>query len=276
MTVRPRGLARPSGLAVALVLTAAVVVAGLAGVAFPEHLRTVAAATLGPLERALAPGRVATDTDDARALTATEARRVRGEEQADAVALGRLLGSPVTTGATLTPGRLVALGRPGPAGPERLTLDVGSRDGVTVDTTVVAADGLVGRVVAVAPWTCDVALLGSPDVVVGVRVGPEGRIGTLSATTRSADGVGRLRVELVELGAVQVGDEVSTLGSVDGRPFVAGVPVGRVVAVESARGRATAAALVDPSVGVGGLRVVGVLHGPPRSTPRPVATGGSP
>ena len=42
------------------------------------------------------------------------------------------------------PARVVAVGASGPAGPERVTIDAGSRDGVEVDRTVVAADGLGG------------------------------------------------------------------------------------------------------------------------------------
>ena len=48
-----------------------------------------------------------------------------------------------------------------PLGGRSLTLDVGARDGVTVDSTVVTAEGLAGRVVAVSPWTSDVQVLGS-------------------------------------------------------------------------------------------------------------------
>ena len=141
--------------------------------------------------------------------------------------------------------------------------------------------GLVGRVESISAWTCDVVLLGSPEVVVGVRVGPEGRIGTVSAT--GALGIGSsvlgsraLRLELVEQGEVSVGDMVTTLGSVDGRPFVAGVEVGRVTSVEPLRGRATTTAVVEPTVDLGSLGLVGILQTAPRTQPRPAATGGTP
>ena len=91
-----------------------------------------------------------------------------------------ILEAPALAGARLVPARVVAVGASGPAGPERVTIDAGSRDGVEVDRTVVAAEGLVGRVVSVAPWTSDVLLVGSPDLTVGVRVGPRGVLGEAS------------------------------------------------------------------------------------------------
>ena len=111
-------------------------------------------------------------------------------------------------------------GRRAPAGPERVTIDVGSRDGVETDLTVVAADGLVGRVVAVAPWTSDVLLVGRP----GPRRRGAGRgarrprRGVGDRGHRCArDRAGLLVLRLVERGAVAAGDAVTTLGSVGAR-----------------------------------------------------------
>lgn len=263
---------RRRGLLIVALGTVVVVLLGLAEVVAPERLRWAAATVLGPLERALGPGERAGDDILRQRDRALEDLRTARLAAGDRAELERLLASPATSGAELVPARIVAVGRLGPAGPERITLDVGSRDGISVDATVVAAGGLVGRIVAVAPWTADVALLGAPDVVVGARAGPEGRIGTVSPSGTA----GSLRLELVHQGSVAVGDEVSTLGSVDGRPFVAGVPIGTVTAVEPLRGRPTTTALVAPAVDPGSLRLVAVLRTVPRDLPRPAVTGSAP
>lgn len=273
----PRRRRRPSVLAVAAALTVLVVLAGLGGAALPERVRTTAATALGPLERGVA----ALVPAPAGSAAAVEQRRsgwLAANADADRSALDRLAATPSLAGAVFVPARLVAVGRPGPSGPERLTLDVGSRDGIAVDTTVVSEDGLVGRVVSVSPWTCDVAVLGAPDVVVGVRVGDSGVIGTVAPGPSSGGGSGEgtgLRLDLVEQGEVRVGDAVTTLGSVDDRPFAAGIPVGTVTAVISPAGRATVTAVVEPAMALSRSRVVGVLRTEPRAEPRPAVTAGA-
>jgi rod shape-determining protein MreC len=172
----------------------------------------------------------------------------------------------------------VAVGAQGTSGPERVTIDVGSRDGISADLTVVNADGLVGRVVSTGPWTSDVLLVGSADLTVGVRVGSAGTLGSLTGTgttgTRPRP-AGRLGVELVQRGTVKAGDVVTTMGSVGGRPFVAGIRVGRVSAVDPGGGRFAATGAVTPSVDVTTLDVVGVLLSPPRTSPRSAVQGGA-
>lgn len=265
-------------LAAAVLATVAVVLLGVAGWPGVDRLRAAGGATLGPVLRALGsdPAGEVADLQRERDRLAEE-RRAADLRAGDRADLDALLASPTTAGATLVPAHVVAVGRAGAGGPERLTLDVGARDGVSVDSTVAAAGGLVGRVVSVAPWTCDVALLGAPDVVVGVRVGDAGRIGTVSPSGTGGVNTdpGLLRLELVEQGQLAVGDPVRTLGSVDGRPFVAGVEVGRVVAVDPLGGRATTTASVRPTVDLGSLGLVAVLQSAPRLAPRPAVTGGA-
>ena len=144
----------------ALVLTGLVVAAGASGAAGLEPVRTAAAAALGPLERLVGPGDDEVST--ARAEQTTLATRLAAAQREVAALHGTagILEQPALAGARLVPARVVAVGASGPAGPERVTIDAGSRDGVEVDRTVVAAKGLVGRVVSVAPWTSDVLLLG--------------------------------------------------------------------------------------------------------------------
>lgn len=265
--------------ALAVLATLALVVVDLVGGPGPGLLRRGAATVLGPLERVLAPaGRPGEDDlrrDNERLAEELRQSRV---EQADAAGVAELLASPSTAGARVVPARVVGVGAPGPQGVVRVTIDVGSRDGVDIDRTVVAAGGLVGRVASVAAWTSDVLVVGGPDVVVGARVGADGALATVggSAASSADRGPGDLGVALVQTGTLTVGDEVRTLGSVDGRPFVPGVLIGTVTEVEPQHGRLAPSGTVRPAVDVGTLSVVGVLLSEPRATPRPAQTGGAP
>jgi len=264
--------------ALAVAVTCALLVVDLVGGPGPGLLRRGAATALGPLERVLAPsGRVGEDAlrrDNEDLHSALRQAELAGRES---VELSALLASPSTAGARVVPARVVGVGAPGPQGVVRVTIDVGSRDGVDIDRTVVAAGGLVGRVASVAPWTSDVLVVGGPEVVIGARVGRAGALATVGGATAAATGraAGELGLTLVQTGTLAVGDEVRTLGSVDGRPFVPGVLVGQVTAVEPQRGRLAPSGTVRPAVDVGTLSVVGVLLSQPRSTPRPAATGGA-
>lgn len=265
-------------LATAVLLTAVVALLGAGGgvgAADLPAVRSAAATVLGPLERWLGP--------DGDALTAERAARAEAEarlaattREADGRAeLAVLLADPALTGQRLVAARVVGVGAGGPSGPERVTIDVGSRDGVEVDTTVVAAEGLVGRVVSVAPWTADVLVIGGPDLSVGVRVGERGVLGEASGAA-AAGGVrpaaGLLSLALVDRGAMAPGDVVTTLGSVGGRPFVAGVRVGTVRTVDARPGRLAPTGTLCPAVDPTTLDVVAVVLAPARTQPRPVAT----
>lgn len=160
---------------------------------------------------------------------------------------------------TIVPARVTAVGSV--LGFARtVTVDVGSDDGVTSGQTVVSGAGLVGRTTQVSRWSSIVLLLVDPGFSVGSRLTREGTIGI----ARGA-GTGLLSYQQVEGGRVQIDDALVTSGS---STFVPGVPVGRVVSVESGRGASVPTAEVDPFVDVSALDLVGVVVEPPRSTPR--------
>ncbi|PKW28068.1 rod shape-determining protein MreC [Phycicoccus duodecadis] len=251
----------------AVALTALALLLDLSGVGDLGVVRRAAAAALGPMERLVGPG--ATDPADAARLRAAVTGGTSSAE------VDRLLATPGTGGTRVVLARVVAVGQSGPAGPERVTLDVGARDGVEVDRAVVAEQGLVGRVVSVAPWTCDVLLVGSPEVTVGVRVGAAGVLGEASgaaAVGAAAPDPGTLSLSLVERGAMAPGDPVVTLGSVGGRPFVPGIRVGTVRGVRTGVGRLAPSGTLVPAVDTTSLDLVAVLLAPARSTARPVLT----
>ena len=260
----------------ALVVTGLVVALGVSGAAGLDPVRGAAAAVLGPLERLAGPGD--DEVSAARAEQAVLATRLAAAQREVALlhAGAGILATPALAGARLVPARVVAVGASGPAGPERVTIDAGSRDGVEVDRTVVAAEGLVGRVVSVAPWTADVLLVGSADLTVGVRVGPRGVLGEASGAAVAGGArpePGLLSFALVERGTATVGDVVTTLGSVGERPYVPGIPVGTVATAHLGVGRLAPTGTVRPAVDTTSLDVVAVVLGSGRSTPRPVATG---
>lgn len=254
-------------LGVLVVLTLALLVLDLTGSPVARGARTAGSLVFGPVQRLLATA----PADDVAALESENAR-LRAElvhrerELAEVADLRRLLDAQPPGERRLVAARVVAT-EPELSGGRAVTLDVGSRDGVTVDSTVVAAEGLVGRVVAVGPWTCDVQVLGSTGSTVGVRVGTAGTLGTVgpgSAATHVLRPPGSLSLDLVQPGLPALGDEVTTLGSVGDRPFVAGVPVGRVVAVDPDRGAVTRSATVEPHVDLDALDVVAVVVTGPR------------
>jgi rod shape-determining protein MreC len=282
----PSSLSSRRALGALVLVTVLVSAVDLARPASTSVLRGAAASALGPLERAVAVG------GDARLARVTAerdelARRVAADR--DAAAAGRrltaLLGS--TSAARVVPARVIAFGGGVTTGARRVTLDVGSRDGLAVDLPVVAADGLVGRVVAVSDWTSDVAVLGDRDVTVGVRVGARGTLGAVAAGSATATpgsatagapprAAGRLGLTLVQQGTVRAGEVVTTLGSVGGGPYPPGLRVGTVTSVDPPRGQLTATASVRPAVDPTTLDVVGVLLPTTRAAARPPVAGTAP
>jgi rod shape-determining protein MreC len=259
-------------LGVLLTLTVLVLGVDVAGGPGAAQLRSAGGAAFGPLERFLSPG-VRTGADPAGAREGVLHDQLAAQAR-EAGELDRLSGAPGLAGSTFLAARVVGVGRQGAAGPDRVTLDLGARDGVRPDLSVVAADGLVGRVVAVSPWTCDVLLVGSADLVVGVRVGAAGTLGSVGSGARGPQHrpPGQLNLTVVERGGVRAGDVVTTMGSVGGSPFPAGLRVGTVQTVDEAPGDLTPTASVRPAVDLATLDVVGVLLDGPRTTPRTPST----
>ncbi|GAA1116377.1 MULTISPECIES: rod shape-determining protein MreC [Kitasatospora] len=145
-----------------------------------------------------------------------------------------------------------------------ITIDAGSDDGLTRDMTVINGQGLVGRVTTVAPTTATVLLASDPGFTAGTRLEGSDEIGFAAG-----QGSSPMRVQLLNGRAqVKAGDRVVTFGSQSGRPFVPGVPVGRVVEVQATPGELTKTVLVEPYVQFTRLDLVGVVVVPPRSDPR--------
>ncbi|WP_188187968.1 rod shape-determining protein MreC [Nonomuraea sp. SYSU D8015] len=139
---------------------------------------------------------------------------------------------------------------------QKVTIDAGSAAGVVRDVTVFNADGLVGKVTWAGPATASVSLITDPGSSVGARMADSGELGVVTGLP----GEGRLRLSLFDPNApLRVGDEVVTLGSAGGRPYVAGLPIGAVERIESVPGAATRTALVRPAARLSALDLVAVV-----------------
>jgi rod shape-determining protein MreC len=143
---------------------------------------------------------------------------------------------------------------------DTVTLDAGSGVGISRNETVLNGDGLVGSVVSTTPTTATVQLATDAGTTVGIRMAGSGQIGALFGTSHSLSGSAPLKLTLFNSNAtIKPGQELVTFGSVGGRPYVAGVPVGTVSAVTTPPGSLTPTALVKPYADFTGLGVVGVV-----------------
>ncbi|HEY4462506.1 MAG TPA: rod shape-determining protein MreC [Streptosporangiaceae bacterium] len=160
---------------------------------------------------------------------------------------------------------------------DSVTLDVGRRDGVQAQETVLNGDGLVGTVTQVTADTSTVLLTTDASSVVGARLAGSGQIGAVTGTGKSLSGSYLLRLRLFDANAaLQAGQSLVTFGSVQNRPYVPGVPIGQVTQVQAAAGSLTQTATVRPFVNFGSLGVVGVVIAGPARNPRDSVLPASP
>ena len=147
---------------------------------------------------------------------------------------------------------------------QSITIDVGARDGVKENMTVINAYGLIGVVKTVYPSSALVSLASDPSFRIGVRVAGSQQIGILSGQgTRK--GVLQL---LDNQSTIKVGDILVARGSVNSRPFVPGVPVGEVTSVDNAAGAVTQTADVRFFANFSAIGVVTVVLKGAEADPR--------
>ncbi|MFJ6616011.1 rod shape-determining protein MreC [Kitasatospora sp. NPDC091335] len=242
--------------------------------------RHAAASVLGPVERGAATvvdpvadtvrafRDAATDSGRTDQL-ARENTELRQKLASSDTATGRtkqlddLLRTAGAGGYTVKAAQVIAIG-PAQGFSWTITIDAGSDDGLTRDMTVVNGQGLVGRITTVAPTTATVLLASDPGFSAGTRLEGTGEIGFASG-----GGDSPMKVSLLNGKAqVKAGDRLVTFGSQSGRPFVPGVPVGKVTEVQANAGQLTKTVLVEPFVQFTRLDLVGVVVVPPRTDPR--------
>ena len=152
---------------------------------------------------------------------------------------------------------------------DSVTIDAGRADGIKPEETVLNGQGLVGTVTSVAATTSTVLLSTDASVTVGVRLAGSGQLGVVTGTGKSMAGGGMLRLQVFDVNAIlHPGQQLVTFGSVGGRPYVPGVPVGVITQVEGTSGSLTKEALVRPYADDSALGVVGVVVVAPRTSPR--------
>jgi rod shape-determining protein MreC len=157
----------------------------------------------------------------------------------------------------------------GPAYENTVTVDAGSDDGIKPQETVLNGAGLVGTVTSVSAGTATVLLDTDATATVGVRVAGSNEIGAVTGTGRTQSGPGALRLQVFDANAVlRPGQQLVTFGSVNGRPYVPGVPVGVITRVQISASALTKIADVRPFADDGALGVVGIVIVPPRKNPR--------
>jgi rod shape-determining protein MreC len=143
---------------------------------------------------------------------------------------------------------------------DTVTINAGRADGIAVNETVLNGAGLVGTVTATTPDTATVQLTTDAAATVGIRMNGSGQLGALSGSATAMTGATALKLTLFSASAtLKPGQELVTFGSVGGRPYVAGLPVGVVSQVTTQPGALTPTALVRPYADFTSLGVVGVV-----------------
>jgi rod shape-determining protein MreC len=147
---------------------------------------------------------------------------------------------------------------------ETLTIDVGSRSGITKNMTVISESGLVGVVKSVTSNSSIVLLMSDPTFKVGVRIA-----GTQSIGVVSGQGGSTYLLQLLDAtGEIKEGDALVARGSAGDRPFVPGVPVGIVISVNSDASSITQNADVESSANLEKISVVAVVTAATKGDPR--------
>jgi len=229
-------------------------------------LRTVARAAFGPVESAgdtafrplrgaAAALRRGGDLARAEAGLAGARERARSEAaraealEAENGRLAALLHLDGAAGGDGVAARVTSTGAGRSGG--TLGLDRGGDDGIRVGMPVVAAGGLVGRVVEVSPRHSTVLPLVAATSAVGVRAGNAGAAGVVQG-----DGGSALRLDLLDPSAPLESGDLAVTSGLRHSLFPAGLPLGRVT---GGRGRF----LVHPFAPPDRLEVVKVLRWSP-------------
>ncbi len=267
--------------AVLVLMSITLIIFDLRGGGPTRPLRAVGETVLGTAERAMAgvvvPVRNLLDSlggmgeaSSRIAALEQENARLRAEldtvanDRARADALDALLGLVSTNDYQAVPAQVIAVG-PAQGFAWTVTIDVGSRDGVERDMSVISGAGLVGRTIDVGPTTSTVLLIVDATSSVGGRLSGTSQIGIVSGTGRQDS----LTMQLLDpLAVVAVGDVVVSFGSEGGRPYAPGIPIGVVAEMRGTEGQLTRSAILAPYVDISNLDIVGVVLRAPESPPR--------
>jgi rod shape-determining protein MreC len=151
-----------------------------------------------------------------------------------------------------------------------ITIDRGSSSRIALNMPVVTAGGIVGRIIAVSPWTAQVMLLTDEKAAAGAIVGQLGGTGALGSVRGGGDN-GLVEMRYVSgLEKVEVGDHILTTGQ-DGI-YPQGLMVGEVVQVTHGTATQPHQILIRPGANLDQLGEVAVLLYHPPARPAPEQT----
>jgi len=148
-----------------------------------------------------------------------------------------------------------------------ITINRGSSSGIALNMPVVTSTGIVGRVIALSPWTAQVMMITDEKAAAGAVVGQLGASGALGSV-RGLGEQGLIEMRYVSgLEKVDVGDYILTTGQ-DGI-YPPGLTVGEVVSVKSGTATQAHQILIKPGAQLDQLEEVAVLlyHPPQRPAP---------
>jgi rod shape-determining protein MreC len=209
----------------------------------------------------------ATENEKLKAELSTARLELRNAQQAAAEneRLRSLLNLKEQTGYDQITARVIA--RDSSAWFNTITINRGSSSGIALNMPVVTGSGIVGRVIALSPWTAQVMMITDEKAAAGAIVGQLGGSGALG----SVRGVGEK--DLIEmryvsgLEKVEVGNYILTTGQ-DGI-YPPGLTIGEVVQVKPGSATQAHEILIRPGAKLDQLEEVAVLlyHPPPRPAP---------
>jgi rod shape-determining protein MreC len=148
-----------------------------------------------------------------------------------------------------------------------ITINRGSSSGIALNMPVVTGSGIVGRVIALSPWTAQVMMITDEKAAAGAIVGQLGGSGSLGSI-RGLGEKGLVEMRYVSgLERVGVGDYILTTGQ-DGI-YPPGLTIGEVVQVTPGTATQSHEILIRPGAKLDQLEEVAVLlyHPPPRPAP---------
>ena len=151
-----------------------------------------------------------------------------------------------------------------------VTISEGSSSGIELNMPVCTGGGIVGRVIAVSPWTAQVMLITDEQAAAGAVVGQLGQSGALGSV-KGLGHSGLVEMRYVPgLAKVEVGDYVLTTGQ-DGI-YPAGLNVGEVVEVKHGTATQPHVIYIRPGSRLDQLKEVAVLLYHPPQLPAPDQT----
>jgi rod shape-determining protein MreC len=179
-----------------------------------------------------------------------------------------LLNLKEKTGFEIVPARVIA--RDSSVWFNTVTINRGSSSGITLNMPVVTGGGIVGRVIALSPWTAQVMLLTDEKAAAGAVVGQLGESGAVGSI-RGRGELGLVEMRYVSgLQKVNVGEYVLTTGQ-DGI-YPPGLNVGQVVDVKPGTSAQAQQILIRPAAALDQLEEVAVLLYYPPERPIPDQT----